>query len=218
MSPAVRDTSTIEWTLTVANAESIAKETQQDSRVVFITEGLPQEMNAANYGNATMFRPDVLTMHWIYRRHGSRNNWQWELRDIYLTGQRILRNGEAGKQQITNDYWVGRDTLPRFIEELAEKYRPDGDHAFTVNPEPQTGPRVQWGGRHRGHSNRAHGWLRGVTSHVLDTETDRIVAWLMPDPARLLGTRARLDHVLAGQPPHHRPADEHRQPAGEHPI
>jgi hypothetical protein len=158
MSAAVRDSRTIEWTV-VTSAESIVKETQQDSRVVFITEGLPQQMNAANYGNATMFRPAVLTMQWN-RRHDSRNNWQWELRDIYLTGPRILKNGEVVKQQISNDYWPGRDTLPRFIEELAEKYRPDGDHPFTVNPEPRTGPQLQRRGRHHGRSNRAHGLLR----------------------------------------------------------
>jgi hypothetical protein len=40
MSAAVRDSRTIEWTV-VTSAESIVKETQQDSRVVFITEGLP---------------------------------------------------------------------------------------------------------------------------------------------------------------------------------
>lgn len=158
MSPAVRDSRTIEWTVT--NAESILKETQQDSRVVFITEGLPQQMNAANYGNATIFRPDVLTMQWIYQRHGGLNDWQWELRDIYLTGPRILNNGEVVKQQITEDYWPGRDTLPRFIEELAEEFRPDGDHPFTANHKPRTAPQVQRLARHRGRSNRAHGLLR----------------------------------------------------------
>lgn len=160
MRPAVRDTRTIEWTVAVTNAESIVKETHQDSRVVFITEGLPQQMNAANYGDATTFRPDVLTMQWIYRRRGSRNNSEWELSGIYLTGPRIHENGEAGKQQMTNDYWPGRDTLPRFIEELAEKYCPTGDHPFTVNHEPRTGPQVQRRNRHRGRSNRAHGLLR----------------------------------------------------------
>ncbi len=134
MSPAVRDTRTIEWTVAVTDAERIVEETQQDSRVVFITEGLPQQMNAVNYGGAAVFRPDVLTLRWIYLRHGSSNNGHWELRDIYLTGPRILKNGEASKQRITNDYWVGQDNLPRFIEELAEKYRPDGHHPFTVTP------------------------------------------------------------------------------------
>ena len=160
MRPAVRDTHTIEWTVAVTDAKRTVKKTQQDSRVVFITEGLPQEMDAANYGKPTVFRPDVLTLRWIYLRHGSRNNRQWELRDIYLTGPRILKNGETGKQQITNDYWPGRDNLPRFIEELAEKYRPDGDHPFTMNPEPRTGLQVQRLGRNRGCSNRAHGLPR----------------------------------------------------------
>jgi hypothetical protein len=160
VSPAVRDTRTIEWTVAGTSAEHTVKETEQDSRVVFITEGLPQEMSAANYGSPTVFRPDVLTMRWIYVRHGGRNNWRWELRDIYLTGPRILKNGEVGKQQITNDYWPGRDTLPRFIEELVEKYRPDGDHPFTVNPGPRTGIQVQRLDRHNGRSNRAHGLLR----------------------------------------------------------
>jgi hypothetical protein len=160
MSLAVRDTRTIEWTVAVTNAKRAVKETQQDSRVVFITEGLPQEMNAANYGRPTVFRPDVLTMRWICLTHGSRNKWQWELRDIYLTGPRILKNGEVGKQKITNDYWLGRDNLPRFIEELAEKYRPDGDHPFTMNPEPRTGLQVQRLARNRGRSNRAHGLPR----------------------------------------------------------
>jgi hypothetical protein len=160
MSTAVRDTRTIEWTVAATNAKRTVKETQQDSRVVFIMEGLPQEMNAANYDRPTVFRLDVLTMRWIYLRHGSRNNWQWELRDIYLTGPRILKNGEAGKQQITNDYWLGRDDLPRFIEELVEKYRPDGDHPFTLNLEPRTGLQVQRLGRNRGRSNPAHGLPR----------------------------------------------------------
>jgi len=134
MSPAVRDTRTIEWTVDGTDAERTVKETQEDSRVVFITEGLPQEMNAASYGNAAVFRPDVLTMRWIHLGHGGHNGSQWELRDIYLTGPRILKDGEVGKQQITSDYWLGRDNLPRFIEEHAEKYRPDGEHPFTLNP------------------------------------------------------------------------------------
>jgi hypothetical protein len=126
-------------------------------------------MKAANYSSGdTVFRPDVLTMRWIHRRHGSRINWQWELRDIYLTGPRILKDGTAGKQQITSDYWIGRDNLPLFIEELAEKYRPDGDHPFTVNPEPvppyaledKRTRLVQRRSHHRGRSNRAHGLLR----------------------------------------------------------
>jgi hypothetical protein len=96
MSHAVRDTRTIEWTVAATNGNRTAKETQQDSRVVFITEGLPQEMKSANCGRPTVFRPDVLTMRWVYPRHGGRNNWQWELRNIYLTGPRILTNGEAG--------------------------------------------------------------------------------------------------------------------------
>jgi hypothetical protein len=160
MSLAVRDTRTIEWTVAVTNAKRAVKETQQDSRVVFITEGLPQEMNAANYGRPTVFRPDVLTMRWVCLRHSSRNDSQWELRDLYLTGPRILKNGEVGKQRITNDYWLGRDNVPRFIEELAEKYRPDGDHPFTMIPEPRTGLQFQRLGRNRGRSNRAHGLLR----------------------------------------------------------
>jgi hypothetical protein len=164
MSPAVRDTSMIEWTVAATNGKRTAKETQQDSRVVFITEGLPQQMKSANCGRPTVFRPDVLTMRWVYLRHGGRNNWQWELRDIYLTGPRILTNGEAGKQQITSDYWLGRDNLPRFIEELAEKYRPDGDYPFTMNPEPRHGLQVQQLGRNRGLSNRAHGLPRRSTS------------------------------------------------------
>jgi hypothetical protein len=134
MSPAVRDTRTVDWTVSVSNAKRAVKETQEDSRVVFITKGLPQTMNAASYGRPTVFRPEVLTMRWTYRRHGSLNNRQWELRDIFLTGPRILKDGETGKQQITNDYWLGRHNLPRFIEELADKYRPDGDHPFTMEP------------------------------------------------------------------------------------
>lgn len=137
MSPAVRDTRTVDWTVAGTDAERTVKETQEDSRVVFITEGLPQEMSAANYGSPTLFRPEVLTMRWIYLTHGSRNDWRWELRDIYLTGPRILKDGELDKQQITHDYWPGRDTLPRFIAEPAERYRPDGDHPFTVNSEPE---------------------------------------------------------------------------------
>lgn len=160
MSPAVRDTRTIDWTVAVTNAKRAVEETHQDARLVFITEGLPHEMNAPNYGRPTVFRPDVLTMRWIYLRHGSRNNWRWELRDIYVTGRRIPKNGEDGKQQITSDYWPGRDKLPRFIEELAEKYRPDGDHPFTINPEPRTGLAAQQLGRSHRCSNRANGSLR----------------------------------------------------------
>jgi hypothetical protein len=133
MSAAVRDSRTVDWTVAVTSGERTVIDTQQDSRVVFITEGLPREMNAANYGSATMFRPDVLTLRWIHVGDGSRNNRQWELRDIYLVGPRILKDGELSKQQITNDYWLGRDDVPRFVEELAEKYRPDGDHAFTLD-------------------------------------------------------------------------------------
>jgi hypothetical protein len=42
MIPAVRDTRTIEWTVAVADPDRTVKETHQDSRVVFITEGLPK--------------------------------------------------------------------------------------------------------------------------------------------------------------------------------
>ncbi len=58
----MRDTHTIEWTVAVTDANRTVKKTQQDSRVVFITEGLPQEMDAANYDKPTVFRPDVLTL------------------------------------------------------------------------------------------------------------------------------------------------------------
>jgi hypothetical protein len=62
MCPTVRATRTIEWTVAVTNAKCAVKETQEDSRVVFIAEGLPEEMKPANYGRTTAFRPDVLTM------------------------------------------------------------------------------------------------------------------------------------------------------------
>src|SRR5690242_10349334 len=44
-----------------------------------------------------------------------------------------------------------------------------------------------------------------------------------PAPAARIETsrsrcRKLLDHLVRGQPPHHRPSDEYRQPAGEHPI
>ena len=137
MSPTVRDTRTIEWTTAVSNRQRTGQETQQDSRMVVISGGLPLEMKKTNYGSSTTaFRPDLLTMRWIYRKDWSRDEWRWELRDIDLTGPRILKNGKPGKQQITNSYWIGQDNLPRFIEELAEKYRPDGDHPFTVDPKP----------------------------------------------------------------------------------
>ncbi len=91
---------------------------------MFITEGLPQQMNAANYGDATTFRPDVLTMQWIYRRRGSRNNSEWELSSIYLTGPRIHENGEAGKQQMTNDYWPGGTPCPGSSRSLPRSTAP----------------------------------------------------------------------------------------------
>ena len=132
MSAIVRDTHTVDWTVVVNNGERTVKETHRDSRMVFVSDELPLEMKRANYGSATIvFRPDLLTMRWIYREHGSRNDGQWELRDIDLTGPRILKNGKAGKHQTTNSYWIRQDHLPRFIEELAERYRPDGDHPFT---------------------------------------------------------------------------------------
>jgi len=137
MSHTVRDTRTVEWAVVVATGQRTVQETQHDSRMVFISQGLPLEMKKATYGrNAIVFRPDLLTMRWTYRKHHSRNEWQWELRDIELTGPRILSNGKASKHQITNGYWIGQDHLPRFIEELAEKYHPDGDHPFTVDFEP----------------------------------------------------------------------------------
>jgi hypothetical protein len=137
MSHTVRDTRTVEWAVVVATGQRTVQETQHDSRMVFISQGLPLEMKKATNGrNAIVFRPDLLTMRWTYRKHHSRNEWQWELRDIELTGPRILNNGKASKQQITNGYWIGQDHLPRFIEELAEKYHPDGDHPFTVDFEP----------------------------------------------------------------------------------
>jgi hypothetical protein len=133
MSPIVRDTRTVEWAVVVAGERTV-QETHHDSRMVFISHGLPLEMKKATYGrNTIMFRPELLTMRWIYRKHRSRNDWRWELRDIELTGPRILRNGKAGKQQITNGYWIGQEYLPRFVEELAEKYRPDGDHSFRLD-------------------------------------------------------------------------------------
>lgn len=135
MSPTVRDTRKIERTIVVTNGERTVQETHQDLRMVFVSKGLPLEMKKANYGSSTtVFRPDLLTMRWIYRKHWSRDEWQWELRDIDLTGPRILKDGKAGKQEITNSYWIRQDNVPRFIEELAEKYRPDGDHPFTVEP------------------------------------------------------------------------------------
>ena len=134
MSHIVRDTRTVEWTIVVHSGERIVKETHQDSRMVFVSDELPVEMKKANYGSGTVvFRPDLLTMRWIYRKHGSRNDWRWELSDVDLTGPRILKNGKAGKQQVTNSYWIRQDNLPRFVEELAEKYRPDGDHPFTLD-------------------------------------------------------------------------------------
>ena len=134
MSPTVRDTRTVEWTIVVRGGERIVKDTHQDSRIVFVSDDLPFEMKTANYGSGTIvFRPDLLTMRWVYRKHGSRNDWQWELRDIDLTGPRILKNGKAGKQHVTNSYWIRHDNLPRFIQELAEKYRPDGDDPFTLD-------------------------------------------------------------------------------------
>jgi hypothetical protein len=134
MSQIVRDTRAIEWTIVVRSGERMTKETHHDSRIVFISDGLPLEMKKANYGSGTVvFRPDLLTMRWIYREHASGNDWQWELRDIDLTGPRILKNGKAGKQHVTNSYWIRQDSLPRFVEELAEKYRPDGDHPFTLD-------------------------------------------------------------------------------------
>jgi hypothetical protein len=135
MSPTVRDTRKIERSIVLTNGERTVQETQQDSRMVFVLDGLPLEMKKANYGRSiTVFRPDLLTMRWIYRKHRGRDEGQWELRDIDLTGPRILKDGKAGKRQITNGYWIGQDSLPRFIEELAEKCRPDGDYPFAVNP------------------------------------------------------------------------------------
>lgn len=135
MSPTVRDTRTVEWTMVVNSGQRTLRQTHQDSRMVFVSDDLPLEMKKANYGSTTIvFRPDLLTMRWIYRTHGSRDGGQWELRDVDLTGPRILRNGKVGKQQITNGYWIGQDYLPRFIEELAEKYHPGGDHPFNVRP------------------------------------------------------------------------------------
>jgi len=133
MSHTVRETRTLEWAVVIATGERTVQEKHHDSRMVSISQGLPLEMKKATYGrNTIVLRPDLLTMRWIYRKHRSRNEWQWELRDIELTGPRILKNGKAGKQQITNGYWIGQDNLPRLIEELAEKYRPDGDHPFNV--------------------------------------------------------------------------------------
>jgi hypothetical protein len=57
MCPTVRDTRTIEWTVAVTDAKRAVKETQEDSRVVFITEGLPQEMKPDNYGRTTAVPP-----------------------------------------------------------------------------------------------------------------------------------------------------------------
>jgi hypothetical protein len=134
MSHTVRDTRTIERIIVVTDEECTAQETQHDSRIVFVWERLPAEMKEANNGSSMVFRPHLLTMRWLYRKLLSSNGYRWELRDIDLAGRPILKDGSTGKQEVTKIYWPRQDDLPRFIEELAEKYRPDGDHPFALDP------------------------------------------------------------------------------------
>ena len=75
MSPTVRDTRTIEWTIAVTNGQRTGQETQHDSRMVIISEGLPLEMKKATHGSSTtVFRPDLLTMRWSTGRTGAVRN------------------------------------------------------------------------------------------------------------------------------------------------